>query len=375
MKVVLLSHFSLPFSGIASWTTMMNYYLFDVNNQIDYVVCPDSELELKFSDRKKLNKLSLFDKIISKSDKTKRFNNYINQLRKILSEEKNIIIQIIDNIGLLKAVLKFIQATKNRKRIYIQFYFHGFSSFPNSESILNEVDELVLLSKSSYQSFKQNNRLLSTKVSINNNGVDGAIFKKIAKSDKALLRKNNNIDTVKIVFIWCSQDRKKKGLEILLSVWKQLLRDHNNMELLVIGTNKNIVIEGVRFLGPIPNNQLAKYYQLADFYLFPTLCHEGFGLSLVEALKCGLYCIASNNGSVAEVLNYGEYGKVIENPNLVEDWVSEIGLSIKDYIQNNKENPYNKNIPEDLYELKDWANRYTEIINKAKEDFSIRLYI
>ena len=375
MKVVLLSHFSLPFSGIASWTTMMNYYLFDVNNQIDYVVCPDSELELKFSDRKKLNKLSLFDKIISKSDKTKRFNNYTNQLRKILSEEKNIIIQIIDNIGLLKAVLKFIQATKNRKRIYIQFYFHGFSSFPNSESILNEVDELVLLSKSSYQSFKQNNRLLSTKVSINNNGVDGAIFKKIAKSDKALLRKNNNIDTVKIVFIWCSQDRKKKGLEILLSVWKQLLRDHNNMELLVIGTNKNIVIEGVRFLGPIPNNQLAKYYQLADFYLFPTLCHEGFGLSLVEALKCGLYCIASNNGSVAEVLNYGEYGKVIENPNLVEDWVSEIGLSIKDYIQNNKENPYNKNIPEDLYELKDWAKRYTEIINKAKEDFSIRLYI
>jgi glycosyltransferase involved in cell wall biosynthesis len=375
MKVVLLSHFSLPFSGIASWTTMMNYYLFDVNNQIDYVVCPDSELELKFSDRKKLNKLSLFDKIISKSDKTKRFNNYINQLRKILSEEKNIIIQIIDNIGLLKAVLKFIQATKNRKRIYIQFYFHGFSSFPNSESILNEVDELVLLSKSSYQSFKQNNRLLSTKVSINNNGVDGAIFKKIAKSDKALLRKNNNIDTDKIVFIWCSQDRKKKGLEILLSVWKQLLRDHNNMELLVIGTNKNIVIEGVRFLGPIPNNQLAKYYQLADFYLFPTLCHEGFGLSLVEALKCGLYCIASNNGSVAEVLNYGEYGKVIENPNLVEDWVSEIGLSIKDYIQNNKENPYNKNIPEHLYELKDWAKRYTEIINKAKEDFSIRLYI
>ena len=375
MKVVLLSHFSLPFSGIASWTTMMNYYLFDVNNQIDYVVCPDSELELKFSYRKKLNKLSLFDKIISKSDKTKRFNNYINQLRKILSEEKNIIIQIIDNIGLLKAVLKFIQATKNRKRIYIQFYFHGFSSFPNSESILNEVDELVLLSKSSYQSFKQNNRLLSTKVSINNNGVDGAIFKKIAKSDKALLRKNNNIDTVKIVFIWCSQDRKKKGLEILLSVWKQLLRDHNNMELLVIGTNKNIVIEGVRFLGPIPNNQLAKYYQLADFYLFPTLCHEGFGLSLVEALKCGLYCIASNNGSVAEVLNYGEYGKVIENPNLVEDWVSEIGLSIKDYIQNNKENPYNKNIPEDLYELKDWSKRYTEIINKAKEDFSIRLYI
>ena len=109
------------------------------------------------------------------------------------------------------------------------------------------------------------------------------------------------------------------------------------MELLVIGTNNNIVNKGVRFLGQIPNNQLAQYYQLADFYLFPTLCHEGFGLSLAEALKCGLYCIASNNGSVAEVLNYGEYGRVIENPNLVKNWVSEIGLSIKDYIQNNKE--------------------------------------
>ena len=66
---------------------------------------------------------------------------------------------------------------------------------------------------------------------------------------------------------------------------------------------------------------------------------------------------------------------VIKNTNLVIQWVRKIGLSNKDYIQNNKENPYNKNIPEDLYELKDWAKRYTEIINKAKEDFSIRLYI
>ena len=72
------------------------------------------------------------------------------------------------------------------------------------------------------------------------------------------------------------------------------------------------------------------------FYLFSTLWQEGFGLSLLEALKCGDYCIASNMGAVSEVLNEGKYGKLIDCPHFVNSWVEAILESLDEYVNNYK---------------------------------------
>jgi len=60
---------------------------------------------------------------------------------------------------------------------------------------------------------------------------------------------------------------------------------------------------GVVYLGRIPNKKVAAYFQASECYLFPTLWHEAFGLSLIEALHCGNFCIASAIGGVSEVLS------------------------------------------------------------------------
>jgi glycosyltransferase involved in cell wall biosynthesis len=78
------------------------------------------------------------------------------------------------------------------------------------------------------------------------------------------------------------------------------------------------------YLGGIPNKEIAAYFQASDCYLFPTLWHEGSGLSLIEALHCGNFCAASALGGVPEVVQYGKLGKLIENLHFISEWENAI---------------------------------------------------
>ncbi|MBN1878731.1 glycosyltransferase family 4 protein [bacterium] len=56
----------------------------------------------------------------------------------------------------------------------------------------------------------------------------------------------------------------------------------------------------VRFLGYIPDNELALLYGLAECMIFPSL-YEGFGLPVLEAMAAGCPVITSNTASMPEV--------------------------------------------------------------------------
>jgi glycosyltransferase involved in cell wall biosynthesis len=376
IKTVLMSSIPLPFHGIGSWTVMMNYHLKD-KNYIDYIICPSvkeksSEHTYYFvKDKSELNLLK--DKIY----KNKRFSLYIEQLHKILEKEETIIVQIIDNTGLLYEIVKFLSEHNLSHRVYLQYFYHGFVPFTKDEYIYEKIDELILLSYSSYKAFKEDCYSLPVKVTVNQNGIDGSKFQPLNDEKlKKNLRKKHRILNNKLLFVWCSKDKKKKGLELILQVWNQLLKsDISEIELIVIGQEKAIDIQNVRFLGKIPNADLAEYYQMSDFYLFPTLWKEGFGLSLVEALKSGLYCIASDFGAVREVLDDGKYGKLVAEPNIVDNWVREIKDSIHDFNNNNCVNPYLAHIPSDIYDIETWHNNNNKIIESAKENFRLKYYL
>ena len=136
----------------------------------------------------------------------------------------------------------------------------------------------------------------------------------------------------------------------------------NNSELWIIGSNRKFDISGVKSLGRIPHKELPKYYQMADVYLFPTLCQEGFGLSLAESLHCGCYPIASKLGGVPEVLQNGKFGKLIENPHFENEWKDEIEA----ILQSNKKE-FNNNFDNELYTLKNWSAQMNNLIEEAKK--------
>ncbi|UCH87495.1 MAG: glycosyltransferase family 4 protein [Dehalococcoidia bacterium] len=60
--------------------------------------------------------------------------------------------------------------------------------------------------------------------------------------------------------------------------------------------------DDVRFVGHLPEDDLAAVYNMADLFVFPSL-YEGFGLPPLEAMACGLPVVASSAPALAEVLD------------------------------------------------------------------------
>lgn len=58
--------------------------------------------------------------------------------------------------------------------------------------------------------------------------------------------------------------------------------------------------DDVRFIGFVPDEDMAALYSAADVFLFPTL-YEGFGIPVIEAQSCGIPVLTSNVSSLPEV--------------------------------------------------------------------------
>ncbi len=358
VKVVLLSQIPLPYSKIGSWSTLYKNYL-QTNHAIDYIVCPETK-NLHEGIKYSFVKTTFLQKIQSKFLKRKNLE-YFQALEKIILPNEKYIIQIIDNYGLVKSLKEYLNSKRNSKQVYIQFFYHGFMPYAkqNSGSDFYEIiDEMILLTNDSYKQHKQQINVLPSFFSVLYNGVDTNKFFNISHTEKIKLKEELGL-VGKKVFIWCSQDRPKKGLHLILDVWKRIYDQQKNIILLVIGCDPRGKMDGVKFLGRIPNDSLPKYYQASDCYLFPTLCQEGFGLSLIEALHCGNYCIASALGGVPEVLQYGKLGKLVENPHFVSEWEN----AINEFLEGNFKI---SELSNEIYSKENWTQGMNKIIEDAK---------
>jgi glycosyltransferase involved in cell wall biosynthesis len=358
-KVILISQLALPFSGIGSWTTLYKNYIQSGNHKIDYIVCEKPEYEFK-GIKYSIVKPNLVTKFYRKYTK-KRYLAYINALDEIIDTDEKYIIQIVDNFYIIPHIVELLERKKIREKCYIQFFYHGFIPFldkVNGESFFNSINEMVFLTHDSYQVHKIFYNAISCKVNVLPNGIDTQKFFAISSSEKQS-NKENLTNNNRSIFIWCAQDRPKKGLHIVLEAWKKINVTHKQCELWIIGCPEKQKQKGVTYMGRLPNDEIPKYMQLADVYLFSTLFQEGFPLSLTEALHCGCYCIASNLGGNAEVLQYGKWGKLIENPHFVGEWVE----AIENYLANTE---VKQHFPSNLYTIESWNNNMNIIITNAK---------
>ncbi len=104
-------------------------------------------------------------------------------------------------------------------------------------------------------------------------------------------------EKIKIIFV--GRPTKKKGVEWLKEVFNKLKSEKLPVELEIIGGENEVKYD-----------ELPKHYQDADVCVQPSLVHETFGLTLVEAMACGLPVIASNMGGMPEIL--GDDGVVVK---------------------------------------------------------------
>lgn len=105
----------------------------------------------------------------------------------------------------------------------------------------------------------------------------------------------------------------RMGLLQLLDAWRQVAEQFPGAILLIGGKGplraeleEKIadygLVNKVRLLGYIPDQDLASYYQAADLFVVPSQALEGFGLITVEALATGLPVMATPVGGNKEIL-------------------------------------------------------------------------
>jgi len=158
------------------------------------------------------------------------------------------------------------------------------------------------------------------------NGVDIKKFQPREKSQK-LLKKHSLWNDNKIILFVGGLDKAHyfKGIDYLLRTIK-ILQDFS-IKLLIVGegdmkkeyieTAKNLDIKNqVIFTGFVSDEDLPKYYNLADLFVLPSIDKsEAFGVVLIEAMASGKPVIASNLAGVRSVVDENKNGFLIDPKN------------------------------------------------------------
>ncbi len=144
---------------------------------------------------------------------------------------------------------------------------------------------------------------------------------------------------LKIPFIlYVGTLEKRKNIPTLLKAFSKIKDKHINHKLVIIGRKGwkyNEIFETVHklglkddiiFTGYVPDEDLVKFYNASDLFVYPSL-YEGFGLPPLEAMACGTPVITSNTSSLPEVV--GDAG-IMVNPYEIDTLADEMHKILND---------------------------------------------
>jgi glycosyltransferase involved in cell wall biosynthesis len=110
----------------------------------------------------------------------------------------------------------------------------------------------------------------------------------------------------------------EKGILTLMRAWRSL----PNIPLQIVGDGplmgevlskaRELNRPDVECVGWLSRNEVLEKLKGANFVVVPSNCNEGFPLTIVEALACGVPIVGSRLGGINEILRSGESGLLFE---------------------------------------------------------------
>ncbi len=122
----------------------------------------------------------------------------------------------------------------------------------------------------------------------------------------------------------------EKGIELLVRLWDRL---GLGIPLRIIGSGplESLAVDSpprVEWLGWQPRDRVLATMKDATFLVFPTECYEGFPMVLVEAMATGLPVIASDRGSLPEIVQDGAAGLLVPTGNPEKNWAEALRWAV-----------------------------------------------
>lgn len=209
-------------------------------------------------------------------------------------------------------------------------------------------------------------------------GVDTDVFIP-KKKDEKLIEKHSLKN--KTVIMTVGRLDERKGHDMVLETIPGLLADYPEIVYLIVGKGreeerlKEIILKkglqnSVIFSGYVPENQLPDYYNLCDIFILPNRIteksalrgdYEGFGIVFLEAGACGKPVIGGRSGGVAESIQDGVTG-ILVDPHSVEDISRAIRSLLEDSELRRKMGEAGRKRAEEKFDWKVLSNRFIEIL-------------
>ena len=178
--------------------------------------------------------------------------------------------------------------------------------------VLIKASKIFVLSRYMQEKLRLLHHIPEAKTVITPGGVDLDRFT-LPANGKAKAKRFLAGPSDKTVFLTIRNLVPRMGIENLIEAFKasDLLRGKG---LLFIGgegflkaplrhsIEKHALERSIRLLGRIPEEDLASYYQAADFFLLPTRELEGFGLVILEAMASGTPVLGTPVGAIPETI-------------------------------------------------------------------------
>ena len=198
------------------------------------------------------------------------------------------------------------------RHVWIRWLYYAMFRLMFSRRISRCTDHFVAVTDETREHMIRLYGLPPDEISIIPLGCDSTMFQRDLRTRKEL-RAELGIDDDQVVFCYVGKITPEKGASILVKAALSLLKEENDVAFLFVGGQDREYIAGLRtligespqgknrfvFLPPVPNNELARYYSVADVGVWPMQC----SLTMIEAMACGLPIIISDASGANERVN------------------------------------------------------------------------
>jgi glycosyltransferase involved in cell wall biosynthesis len=157
----------------------------------------------------------------------------------------------------------------------------------------------------------------------------------------------------------------KKGLDILAKAYGRIARQREDVHLLIVGNDESgyekrvkrwlkeeRVLDKVTFTGMLTGKEKLRAYTASDIFVLPSYS-ENFGMSVIEAMACGIPVVISDQVGIHREVSANNAGVIVECNE------ESVGKGVKSILDN-------KNFAEELsFNAKKMVREYYSIDNVA----------
>lgn len=210
---------------------------------------------------------------------------------------------------------QFRQAANRHARFLVENY------------VMNRCAQVIVMSEFMKERVMRWHRIPSDKIALLPGAADHVQFR--PSEDRMQIRRDLGLSPDRTILFALRNLVPRMGLEHLIDAVSLLGEEGKDVLLLIGGAGplrhalhdrivQRHMVDRVRLVGFVQEEQLCRYYQSADLVVMPTLELEGFGLVTVEALAAGAPVLGTPVGALPEILRRIDPCLVTDGPAAVD---------------------------------------------------------